>query len=118
MNHSTKTPTKAEQSRLDALAAMRCVCCEIEGVHQPFHTEVHHLVDKGYRKHSGGHMATLPLDLWHHRGIVKPGWTSTEMYAHYGPSLALQKREFVATYGTERELLARVNSKLEAVEFG
>ncbi len=34
------------------------------------------------------------------------------MVVSYGPSLALQKRLFISYFGTERELLNKVNSEL------
>src|SRR5690606_40472407 len=73
MNHSTGKPTRAQAWRLEQLAGMRCIACVIEGRSQPHRTEVHHIVDKGYRSHSGGHDATLPLCSWHHRGIPPNG---------------------------------------------
>jgi len=90
------------------------MACVYEGVSQPSKTEAHHLVDRGYRKHSGGHDATIPLCAWHHRGLQRDGWIKAEMTAKYGPSLALKKREFVLMYDSERELLAMVNKVLEA----
>lgn len=113
MNHSTKKPTQAQAWRLEALASMPCKACQIEEVPQPSRTEIHHIVDKGYRKHSGGHDATLPLCGWHHRGEPKQGFSSVLMRGYYGPSLALHKRDFVGHYGTERELLEAVNAELE-----
>lgn len=89
--------------------ALPCICCKIECVDQPFRTEAHHIVDKGYRKHSGGDESRLPLCGWHHRGICEDGKTSSVMLFEYGPSLELNKKRFVATYGTERELLARIS---------
>jgi len=88
--------------------ALPCICCQIEGVGQPFRTEAHHIVDKGYRKHSGGDESRLPLCIWHHREICLDKKTSSEMLFEYGPSLALHKKRFIETYGTERELLARL----------
>lgn len=40
----------------------------------------------------------------------------SEMRFIYGPSLALHKREFKATYGTERELLALTDERLKQEE--
>lgn len=114
MNHSTKKPTKAEQARLDAIHGLTCLACDQQiWAQQPFVTEAHHLVDKGTRKHSGGHMATIPLDGWHHRGICIEGWSSDQMKRVFGPSLALHKKQFVAEYGSERELLAKTDKLLE-----
>jgi hypothetical protein len=112
VKHSTGRPTKAEQARLDAIHDMPCCACVIEGIDQPNPTEAQHLVDKGYRKHSGGHMATIPLCGWHHRAEPLMELTRREMGIIYGPSLASSKRAFVAMYGTERELLAITDEAL------
>ena len=110
MRHSTTKPTKAQQARFDALKRMNCIACEKEG--EQALAEIHHLVDKGYRKHSGGHDATIPLCKWHHRGESIYGARASEEM--FGPSLALSKRAFVERYGSERELLAEVNARLAA----
>lgn len=109
---SRKRPTKAQKARLDRLHRLPCMCCVQEGVEQPFPTEAHHIVDKGYREHSGGHDATLPLCGWHHRGLQTEGWLRMDMNAKYGPSLGLDKRAFKYVYGTERDMLGRVNFAL------
>jgi hypothetical protein len=113
MKHSTGKPTKLEQLRLDRIHAMSCCACLQGMLPQPFPTEAHHLVDKGYRIHSGGHIATIPLCKWHHRGELLYPHTSREMFQLYGPSLATRKRDFVAQFGTERELLELTNQRLE-----
>lgn len=123
MKHSTKTPTTTEQARLDAIHEMECIACQMEAefarnrneivLGQPFPTEAHHLTDKGYRIHSGGHMSTIPLEAWHHRGICLDGLTATDMTKLYGPSIARNKRAFTALYGTERELLAIIDARLK-----
>lgn len=112
----TDKPTAAQRRRLDALSRMRCVACRIQGCEQPNRTEVHHVVDKGNRKASGGHDATCPLCGWHHRGALppRPMMRLATAEATYGPSLALNKRAFVARYGSERALLAKVDAILEA----
>lgn len=112
MKHSTAKPTKAEQDRLDAIHAMPCIACEMEDAKQPLRTEAHHIVDRGYRKHSGGHMATLPLCGWHHRGELLYPLSSSEMLFEHGPSLQGHKGAFVATYGHERELLEKVDERI------
>jgi len=38
-----------------------------------------------------------------------------EAIFHYGPSLALNKRRFIETYGDERTLLEMVNGLLQVV---
>lgn len=101
---------KADKKRLDIIHRLPCVACVQEGCNQPSRTEAHHLVTNGYRKHSGGHQATIPLCSWHHR--AEPAWGSSvkDMASYYGPSMATHKREFIVRYGTQRELLSRVDS--------
>lgn len=106
--HSTTTPTEEERGRLDLLVRLPCLCCYPIG--QANRTEVHHIVDHGYRIHSGGHLATLPLCSWHHRGVPRYGWQHQQMLKTYGPSLARTKALFVERYGTERALLAIVDA--------
>jgi hypothetical protein len=105
-------PTKKQRERLDRLHRLPCIACVQEGVSQPFPTEAHHLVDFGYREHSGGHDATIPLCCWHHRGQQLTGANPKMMATMYGPSLALEKRAFTTRYGTQRELLQRVEMVL------
>lgn len=113
---------KADEARLKTIHALPCMACVKEGVPQPSRTEAHHLVDKGYRKHSGGHQATLPLCGWHHRAdvlgchaLADPPTISNCLMV-YGPSLDAHKKRFVETYGSERELLAKVDQLIAGVE--
>ena len=96
--------------RLGWIHTLPCCCCQKEEIAQPNPTEAHHIVDKGYREHSGGDEATLPLCRWYHRGVPIEGWSASKMTFEYGPSLALHKKRFIDTYGTERELLEQVNA--------
>jgi Recombination enhancement, RecA-dependent nuclease len=103
-----------DAKRYKALLRIGCIACLIGGA--PYacgRITIHHIVDKGYRKHSGGNLATIPLGEWHHQGIPYMDVTATFMRAMFGPSMELEKREFAKTYGTQRELLARVNEILE-----
>ena len=108
---------KADTKRLDIIHRMPCMACVQEGCAQPNPTEAHHLVDKGYRKHSGGHQATLPLCGWHHRGEPAFGDSCTQMLAYYGPSMALHAKAFARNYGNQRELLMRVDSIIAGKNF-
>jgi hypothetical protein len=110
VNHSTTKPTKAQQARFEALREMGCICCwNFRGVKMS--AEIHHIVDKGYRAHSGGHDATIPLCSWHHRGAADEDARVCAVWL--GPSLALSKREFIRVFGAERQLLETVNAMLE-----
>lgn len=70
---------------------------------------MHHLVDKGYRKHSGGNQATIPLGEWHHQGYPHMDYTAGWMRMMYGPSMFIESKEFARLYGSQRELLAMTN---------
>jgi hypothetical protein len=104
----------ADRERLARIHAMRCMACEIDGYGtQAGRTEAHHIVAQSYRKHQGGHLGTLPLCAWHHRGEPFTDWSKSRMELVYGPSLADSKRQFIARYGMERDLLAKINQRLE-----
>jgi hypothetical protein len=122
VNHSTGKATKAEQDRLDAIHNMPCLACVKEvafaknrdelRLGQPGKTEAHHLVDMGTREHSGGHMATIPLCSWHHRGELIYPLSSKQMRFLHGPSFARNKKDFIAQYGNERDLLEQTDAEL------
>lgn len=99
----SKSPTIAERRRFGALQEMGCIACRIDG--RPGEPpDIHHLVEGGRRI---GHAFSLPLCPWHHRGVSGMGESlATQLY---GPSLARSKRDFVARYGSERELLRMVD---------
>lgn len=105
---------KVKLTRMAVVKRLPCLACQKQRCEQPFVTEVHHLVDKGYREHSGGDEATIPLCVWHHRGIQLEGHTEAGMRDRFGPSLFHTKRQFVAQYGSERDLLAETDQHLEA----
>ena len=84
MKHSTTTPTKAERARFEALHEIGCICCRKRGLsHWPI--EIHHLL-RGNRRR--GHMYTIPLCAWTHRGVPRPMWTVAGMTPVFGPSPA------------------------------
>lgn len=109
-NEGSNPVTKADRRRLDIIHRLPCVACVQEGLAGCGPVEAHHVVHNGYRRLSGGHQSTLPLGAWHHRAEPFDRWTKREMESCYGPSLATSKREFVKRYGTELELLERVNA--------
>lgn len=109
----TGKPNGMDQTRYDALTRYGCICCKMHGLPFGWHVEIHHIVDKGYREHSGGDAATIPLCRWHHQGTpVRMDLSVKFCTQMYGPSLAVSKRAFVARWGTERELLAKVNEAI------
>lgn len=91
--------TKKDKVRFLALQDLGCVCCHILGWYSP--PDIHHILSGGRRM---GNKFTIPLCPAHHRGIVKlPG---------YGPSLADGSKPFEKRFGTQKELLAKVNEML------
>jgi hypothetical protein len=101
--------SNADKKRLSIIHRLPCVACVQEGCQQPSPTEAHHLVDKGYRKHSGGHQSSIPLCAHHHRAEPIMGRSKRWMVDCYGPSLAEDKLAFTIRYGNERELLANID---------
>lgn len=72
--------------------------------------DVHHLLSGNRRR---GHMFTVPLCAWHHRAVPLGGFSIATLEAHLGPSLALTSKKFRERYGTDDELLERVNAQLD-----
>ena len=92
-----KKPNKLERERLATIGNMPCYACFQDGLEMQ--SEVHHI-----RKHTGislrpDHKFTIPLCAKHHR---------------YGKvSVHLGKKEFEKRYGTELEILEKVNREIE-----
>jgi hypothetical protein len=92
-----KRPNKLERERLQAVADLPCYACFQDGLEMQ--SEVHHI-----RKHTGisrrpDHKFTIPLCPKHHRfGKV---------------SVHLGKKEFEKRYGTELEILEKINREIE-----
>ena len=99
------------QRRFARLQRIGCVACLQESISSQ--ADIHHIVDTGYRKHSGGDDSTIPLCPYHHRGLLPDGMSLADAEQMYGPSLALSKREFVTRFGSERALLLFVDHLLE-----
>jgi hypothetical protein len=106
--------TQTDRRRFELLQEVGCVACLIEDELQGqlrlslTPSDVHHLLSGGRRK---GHQSTIPLCPWHHRGVGAMGLWQTR--ALYGPSMATEPRAFRDRYGTQAELLARVERELQ-----
>lgn len=96
---------------------LECVCCEIEDVPQPSPTEAHHLNLDG---HAGqkrlGDEYQIPICGWHHRAVRRMGMGCDAMTRLYGPSLALDSKQFHFAYGSDMELHAATQHKLARLE--
>lgn len=91
--------TSSEKLHLDAVQALGCIVCRLQQVYSP--AEIHHILDGGRRK---GHRFVIPLCVPHHRAGSggAGGFISRHPY----------KARFESEYGTESELLARVEDML------
>ena len=92
-----KNKTKLEKERLEIIGNMPCYACYQDG--KEVQAEVHHI-----RKHTGwglrpSHFDTIPLCPAHHR--------TGKISVHLG------KKAFVEKYGTEQEILKKVNREIE-----
>ena len=92
-----KRPNKVERERLKTIGEMPCYACFQDG--RETNAEVHHI-----RKHTGmglrpSHFDTIPLCSGHHR--------TNKISVHLG------KKEFERRYGTEQEILEKVDREIE-----
>lgn len=97
--------SKKDLARFDKLQAYGCIACRILGFYSA--PDVHHILSGGRRT---GHQNTIPLCPWHHRG-VKPH-RIVPVLMDIGPSLAHGSKPFHARFGTQEELLKKVNKEV------
>ena len=92
-----KRPNKVERERLRTIGEMPCYACFQDG--RETNAEVHHIRTQTGLGLRPSHFATIPLCGFHHR---------------YGKvSVHLGKKAFVERYGTEQEILEKVNREIE-----
>jgi hypothetical protein len=84
----TPAKSKAERERLAAVSSLPCLPCLIDGF-PAVPATVQHVVEA--RKRLGDFFSYPNVD---------------KLTARYGPSLALDRREFATRYGSERQLVA------------
>lgn len=94
-----KPPNTAEKARFNALINMGCIVCLTQHG-EPTPCEIHHTEGK---TRAGAHLKTIPLCPGHHRhGSDSPPFISRHPY----------KARFEEAYGTEAELLAETNERI------
>ena len=92
-----KRPNKVERERLKTIGEMPCYACFQDG--RETNAEVHHIRTQTGLGLRPSHFATIPLCGFHHR---------------YGKvSVHLGKKAFIERYGTEQEILEKVNKEIE-----
>lgn len=102
-----KVHTAADKERFRQLTEMGCIACRIN-TGAFVQSEVAHCTSRGRRL---GHQATIPLCPWHHRGH-SGDLGDAQCRLIYGPSFAKSKDEFEQFFGTELQLLEKVNAWL------
>ncbi len=100
MQHSTGTPTKYEQERIDALRKLGCSACAALRLPNVNHLELHHILDGGVRM---GHWFTFFLCRGHHQGDWSP--QQLELIApRYRVAISDGRKAFVRVYPPEKSL--------------
>ena len=92
-----KRPNKVERERLRTIGEMPCYACFQDG--RETNAEVHHIRTQTGLGLRPSHFATIPLCSTHHR--------TGKLSVHLG------KKAFVERYGTEQEILEKVNREIE-----
>ena len=103
---STGKPTKAQQSRFEAIKTLGCIACRLAGIGN-VPCDVHHMTVGG--KHGQkrlGHDYTFGLCKWHHVG------ERIDFVETIGPSFAKEPRKFREHFGSQDELLGKQNEVL------
>jgi len=106
----TKGATNSEKQRYQNLRRLGCICCRAKG-HWFRDIQIHHITEAGRRL---GNEYSIPLCPWHHQGYPVFGDADRGMSERWlGPSLAVSKKKFIAEFGTEKELLKKVDDELK-----
>lgn len=96
--------TKSKKEHLTKVATLGCIACRIDGI-QDAVAEIHHLRETAGMGQRANDDEVLPLCPAHHRGTMhRPGRDG------HVPSIHLDRLAFIAEYGTEMELLDRVQA--------
>jgi Recombination enhancement, RecA-dependent nuclease len=107
MKTSLNSPTKYEQTRIDAMRKLGCCACAVLGVPNLNQLELHHILSGGVRM---GHYFSVFLCRGHHQG----DWSSLQ-WIEPDKRVAISdgRKLFTAVYGTERSLWEKVQTKLK-----
>lgn len=107
-NRNAPRLTKLEIQYLALVRALPCRCCKVFGITRP--SIAHHIKDGGRRM---GHRFVLNLCKAHHTGEFMPG-------ENYGLNYSVHKqhRQFMAAFGTERQLWNELQDDLDLPRTG
>ena len=109
MHRKYERPTADEKRRMDAMMRLGCIVSMArakQGLSFPLkgRVECQHLIMPGKRF---GHLYTIPLHEYYHRGIARYPHSSLSNDAlreMWGAALTMGKKAFQADHGTEAEL--------------
>ena len=104
----SETLTKAEKARMQAIKDSGCIACML-ATRSTQAPDVHHLTSGGRRN---GHMQTIGLCPYHHRGYILEGQTKQSMSSVFGPSYAWGRKTFAEFFGDDEGLLKVQNAVL------
>lgn len=96
---------------MDAIKEGTCVCCHMRGLYA-WRPEIHHLLSGNKRR---GHMFTVGLCAWHHRGAKSFGRSNQDELV-LGPSLANGSKPFHAAFFGSDDAMLEYQNKLLAEE--
>lgn len=96
--------TKAEKAHLSRLADIGCIACRLDG-HHDTPAEIHHLREGMGMGQRNNHYRAIPLCPAHHRGTM----------GIKVPSVHGTPQNFMFRYGTEADLLHKVENILDGV---
>ncbi len=100
----SEAATPAEKKRMGLIKVLGCVACVLKNW-PDCQCEVHHVVEGQVRL---GHIHTMGLCLWHHRGHIADGYEQydkQQMSGMLGPSLAHGSRYFAEVFGSQATLV-------------
>lgn len=98
-----KARSKATKEHMSRVAELGCIACLIAG-HPGTPAELHHPRANAGAGQRAPDIDVIPLCPAHHRGTCHPGV----------PSIHLSRMTFIATFGSEAELLGIVRTMLTA----
>ena len=96
---------KVRKAHMARVAALGCIACMLD-INPGTPAELHHPREGAGAGQKSSDMDVIPLCPPHHRGTDHPRT----------PSIHLDRLRFIAEYGTEAELLARVRALLREEE--
>lgn len=99
----TKSRTKEEQRRFQAIKEIGCIPCRMLGYYN-VPCDIQHCISGGKRR---GHSYSYGCCPYHHRNVTD--LDKETAYRIFGPSLATNKKEFIERFGSDDELIAEQN---------